>query len=60
VTPTCAHRNDNYEGGQYNGHAHAHYHRANNIEEWPVQEEGTPRGQPGKELLIKGFDDYNF
>jgi hypothetical protein len=60
LTPTGAHRNDNYEGDQYNGHAHAHHRRANNIDEWPVQEEGTPRGQPGKELLIKDFDDYNF
>jgi hypothetical protein len=57
---TRAHRNDNYEGGQYNGHGHAHHRQANQIDEWPGQEESTPRGQPGKELLIKDFDDYNF
>ena len=57
---THAHRNDNYEGGQYNGHAHGHHRQANKIDEWPGQEESTPRAQPGKELLIKDFDEYDF
>jgi hypothetical protein len=57
LTPTCAHRNDNYEGGQYNGHAHAHHRRANNIDEWPVQEEVIQAPKLGSSMMEFGSEE---